>query len=140
MPTSFYTLYGSNLHGVKVNWQNDPTATGDRTLTIGLTLNLYSAKFTAGLENDVTVGGTTYKKEPQYTSVGWDTSNNANTPFAKSFYLLMSWKNPVSSGVPAYDGVAAKFDASIGADLTKPDLKIKWATGWVYDTKPTAVN
>ena len=140
MPTSFYTLYGSNLHGVKVNWQNDPSKSGDRTLTMAITLNLYSAKFTAGLENDVTTGGVTYSKEPQYTTLGWDTSTNT---FAKSFNLLFSWKNPVASGVPAYDGFDARFDASVGADFTKPALTIKWAdpaTPYVYDTKPASVN
>jgi hypothetical protein len=50
MPSSFYTLYGSNLHGVKINWQNDPKLTGDRELKIAFTINMYSAKFTAGPE------------------------------------------------------------------------------------------
>jgi hypothetical protein len=53
MPSSFFTLYGSNLHGVKVNWQNDPTKSGDRELTMAFTINMYSAKFTAGPEADV---------------------------------------------------------------------------------------
>jgi len=64
MPSSFFTLYGSNLHGVKVNWQNDPTKSGDRELTMAFTINMYSAKFTAGPEVDVTVNGTLIKKEP----------------------------------------------------------------------------
>jgi hypothetical protein len=64
MPSSFFTLYGSNLHGVKVNWQNDPTKSGDRELTMAFTINMYSAKFTAGPLTEVEVNGTKIKTEP----------------------------------------------------------------------------
>ena len=50
MPKTFETLFGSHLHGVKITWGNDPAATGDRVLAIDFTINLYSAKLTAGVE------------------------------------------------------------------------------------------
>lgn len=122
MPSSFYTLYGSNLHGVKINWQNDPKLTGDRELKIAFTINMYSAKFTAGPELDKIINGVTYKKELQYVSPSWDTSDAANTLWAKNLSLLFTWKNPVTGSFPAYDGFNAQFRATIGSDMTKPDL------------------
>ena len=50
MPTTFATLFGSSLHGVKIIWSNNPAATGDRILSIDFTINMYAAKFSCGLE------------------------------------------------------------------------------------------
>ena len=51
MPVNWTSYFGSQLHGVDITWGNDPAlASGtDADLAINFRLNMYSAKFTAGL-------------------------------------------------------------------------------------------
>lgn len=81
MPTKFYTLFGNNVHGIKATWQNDPTITGDRTLTLDFDLHMYAAKPTFGLVDTATpqlVNGVSTYAEP-WTTLGWGTLNNSPT-------------------------------------------------------------
>ena len=86
MPTNFYTLYGSNLHGAKITWGNDPAASGDRILTIAFDLNWYSAKFTPGRNTDW-----------QFRTTNWSTETHLNTAqFEKVVRFQFTWQNPAS--------------------------------------------
>ena len=49
MPTTFTTIFGTAIHGVSINWSNDPKLTGDRTLNMLIYCNMYSFKPTGGL-------------------------------------------------------------------------------------------
>ena len=106
MPTSFSTLFGSNLHGVKVTWGNDPSKSGDRVLNINIELHMYSAKLTAGC----IVGPCSSKPlDTFYASPGWDTTTPLSggvTTMDKPFSFVMTWKNP-NGTTPAYDGFNA---------------------------------
>lgn len=125
MPTKFYTLYGNSVHGIKVTWGNDPTVTGDKTLTIDFELNMYAAKPTFGIEGNapVTVGGVSVNPEP-WTTAGWNTATNTGgTQVMKTWDFLFIWKNPVTGGYPINDGFCAQMVAGIGTDNAVPNLK-----------------
>lgn len=114
MPNSFDTLFGSELHGVKYTWYNDPTVTGDRTLLINFDVNMYAAKLTFGLGADQTYNGKTYKKDWQFVSTTADSSWNTDTStplgaetITKKVVLSASWKNPFDALYPSMDGFLA---------------------------------
>ena len=95
MPTSFSTLFGSNLHGVKVTWGNDPAKAGDREMTIGYTLNMYSAKFTAGLA----AANGLNPADIFYLTTGWSTDAlDGTTTIKKDINFVLAWKNPLTGG------------------------------------------
>ena len=130
MPSTFYTLYGSHLHGVKMTWMNDPTAAGDRELTMKFDLNWYSAKFTPGIISSYTTGGVTYPADSFYLTTGWDTiTHSTANPWGKVVHFQFTWQNPASGGFPTFDGFDAQFKASIGTvdlDRISPTLKFEW--------------
>lgn len=80
MPTTFSTLWGNALNGIRVNWNNDPavlTNTGDRQLNINFNLYMYAMKPTAGLKTgwtDASVNPPKSYIDTLYVTNGWDTS------------------------------------------------------------------
>jgi hypothetical protein len=64
MPVKWTSYFGSQLHGVDITWGNDPAAGigSAATLNINFKLNMYAAKFTAGL----------FDTEADYVTTGWD--------------------------------------------------------------------
>ena len=121
MPTKFYTLFGNNIHGIKVTWGNDPAATGDKSLAIDFELNMYAAKPTFGITGGVpvTIGGTTISPEPWVTSSNWNSATNvlgSGITVQKLYDFMLVWTNPVSTAFPKYDGFCAQMIATIGSD------------------------
>jgi hypothetical protein len=140
MPTSFSTLFGSNLHGVKVTWGNDPNKAGDRVLSINFELKMYSAKLTGGCLSACGAN----PLDTFYATTGWDTSTlTGGSTIDKNLNFVMTWKNPTGT-IPPFDGFNAHLIVKIGPTLVTPNLKINWVPNSgstvVYDLKPTAIN
>lgn len=135
MPTTFSTLWGNALNGIRVNWNNDPavlTNTGDRQLNINFNLYMYAMKPTAGLK----IGWTDASANPPkdyidtlFVTNGWDTSTalteKTASPIPNSmtmpWYFVLTWANPTASAIPKFDGFCAKFSATFTSSALATD-------------------
>ena len=144
MPTQFTSYWGSSLHGVQIDWTNDPTATTPE-LAFTYTANYY---WRMPFWYDDTVAGDKAIATASCSNCGYDiqgTGDNAVWGTYKEFYFQFFIAHPTTANVfDGFDGRAwgvCTMKATANGGST--DIHVEWkdkatTDNHKYDLKPAS--